>query len=73
MNDKDPIKPARITNTLLLLFNSGSIIFDAKYVIVQKRNSIVNALDTTLRKFIAIAMFSGTPNANIEKNLPSKR
>ena len=49
------------------------MIFEVRCVMVQNKKSIVNALDSTLKKLIANAIFSRFPKAKREKNLPSKR
>ena len=72
MKDNAPVSPeSKINNILLIL--SVFIIFDVRCVIVQKRNNTVNALDRTLRKFIAKAIFSRSPKAKREKNLPNNK
>ena len=49
------------------------MIFEVRCVMVQNKKSIVNALDSTLKKLIANSIFSRFPKAKSEKNLPSKR
>ena len=49
------------------------MILDVRCVIVQNRNRIVKALDTTLKKLIAKAIFSGFPKAKKEKNRPNSK
>ena len=46
---------------------------DVRCVMVQNRNRIVKALDTTLKKLIAKAIFSGFPKAKKEKNRPNSK
>ncbi len=72
VKDNAPVKPDSKTNRVLLnvlVF----MIFDVRWVIVQKRNNMVKALDKTLKKLIASAIFSRFPNAKNEKNLPSSK
>ncbi len=40
---------------------------------LQKRNKIVKELAITLKKLTARAIFSLSPNANKEKNLPNNK
>ena len=66
MKDNAPVKPDSKTNKVLLNV-SVLMILDVRWVIVQKRNKMVKALDKTLKKFIASAIFSRLPNAKNEK------
>ena len=66
VKESAPVKPESNTNKMLLIL-SVLMIFDVRWVIVQKRNNIVKALDTTLRKLMANAIFSRFPNAKREK------
>ena len=63
MKDNAPVKPDSKTNRVLLnvlVF----MIFDVRWVIVQKRNKMVKALDKTLKKFIANAIADATANGS---------
>ena len=51
VNDRAPVNPDNRTKIIFVL-SSGFIILEAKWVIVQKRNNIVKALDKTLKKLI---------------------
>ena len=72
VKESAPVKPESNTSKILLIL-SVLMIFDVRWVIVQKRNNIVKALDTTLRKLMANAIFSRFPNAKREKNLPNSK
>ena len=72
VNDKAPVNPDSIIRIVLFRL-SVFMIFEVRCVMVQNKKSIVNSLDSTLKKLIANAIFSRFPKAKSEKNLPSKR
>ena len=66
VNEIAPVNPDNNIKKILISL-LGFIIFEDKWVIVQNKNKIVNALATTLKKLIDNATSSGLLKANKEK------